>query len=62
MMNVPLEEAYREACLALGEAIVRERLVSIELAKLTTAEAEQRSRTVGEDTPRDASSDCSLAS
>lgn len=32
-MNVTLEDAYREACLALGEAIVRERLITAELAK-----------------------------
>lgn len=27
MMNVSLDDAYREACTALGEAIVRERLL-----------------------------------
>jgi len=35
-VNVSLEDAYREACLALGEAIVRERLVTAELGRLTT--------------------------
>lgn len=59
MMNVSLEEAYREACLALGEAIVRERLVSIELAKLAAAESDQQPRPVGDAKPRGASSDCS---
>lgn len=32
-VNVTLEDAYREACLALGEAIVRERLLTAELAR-----------------------------
>lgn len=27
-MNVTIEQAYQEACLALGEAVVRERLLS----------------------------------
>lgn len=27
-MSVTMEEAYQEACLALGEAIVRERLLT----------------------------------
>ena len=40
MMNVNLEQAYDEACRALGEAIVRERLLSAELQRLTT-DAEQ---------------------
>lgn len=34
-MNVSLEDAYREACLALGEAVVRERLLTAELGRLT---------------------------
>ena len=36
-MNVTLEDAYAEACRALGEAIVRERLLTAELVRLTTA-------------------------
>lgn len=32
-MHVSLEEAYREACLALGEAIVQQRLTSKYLAE-----------------------------
>lgn len=32
-VNVTLDDAYREACLALGEAIVRERLLTAELAR-----------------------------
>lgn len=35
MMNVSLEDAYREACLALGEAVVRERLLTAELGRLS---------------------------
>lgn len=35
-MNVTLEDAYREACLALGESIVRERLLTAEALRLTT--------------------------
>lgn len=31
-MDVTLEEAYKEACLALGEAMVRERLLTRALA------------------------------
>lgn len=36
-MNVTLEDAYREACLALGEAIVRERLLSANLVQNATS-------------------------
>lgn len=32
-MNITLDEAYREACTALGEALVRERLLSKALAE-----------------------------
>lgn len=32
-MNVTLEDAYNEACRALGESIVRERLLSQALAQ-----------------------------
>jgi hypothetical protein len=35
MMNVSLEDAYAEACKALGEAIVRERLLLAEITRLT---------------------------
>lgn len=34
-MDVSLEDAYREACTALGESIVRERLLAAEIARLT---------------------------
>lgn len=34
-MNVTLEAAYREACLALGEAVVRERLLTAEVQRLS---------------------------
>ena len=37
-MNVTLEEAYREACQALGEATVRERLLTAEVARLIPPE------------------------
>lgn len=32
-MDVTLEQAYTEACKALGEALVRERLLTQELAR-----------------------------
>lgn len=35
MVNVTLEAAYREACQALGEATVRERLLTAEVERLT---------------------------
>lgn len=34
-MNVTIEDAYREACAALGEAIVTQRLLTAELQRLT---------------------------
>jgi hypothetical protein len=34
-VNVTLEDAYAEACKAFGEAIVRERLLTAEVARLT---------------------------
>lgn len=40
-MRVGLDDAYREACLALGEAIVRERLLMAELAQRAQREREQ---------------------
>lgn len=40
-MQVSMEQAYREACLALGEATVRERLLTAELARHDAREAEQ---------------------
>jgi hypothetical protein len=39
VISVSVEEAYREACLALGEAVVRERLLSAELARREAEEA-----------------------
>ena len=39
-MQVSVEDAYAEACRALGEAIVRERLLSAELVRRTQPEAE----------------------
>lgn len=33
MMNVTIEEAYREACTALGESVIRERLLTAELSR-----------------------------
>lgn len=38
MMQISLEEAYKEACTALGEAIVRERLT---IKALETINAEE---------------------
>lgn len=35
-MNVTLEAAYAEACHALGESIVRERLLSAEVERLSS--------------------------
>lgn len=46
-MNVSLSDAYAEACKALGESVVRERLLTREVDRLTaevterTAEIEQ---------------------
>lgn len=40
-MNVPLEAAYREACLALGEALVIQRLQSAELLRLAAPPPEE---------------------
>ena len=37
-MMITIEEAYREACLALGEAVVKERLLLAENARLTPPE------------------------
>jgi len=34
-MNVTIEDAYREACLALGETIVRERFLTTEVQRLS---------------------------
>ena len=41
-MQVSLEDAYREACLALGEAVVRERLLSAEVVQLVEELADAR--------------------
>jgi hypothetical protein len=40
-MEVTIEEAYAEACQALGEALVRERILTSQLARLTSANAAQ---------------------
>lgn len=40
MIDVTLEQAYREACTALGEALVRERLMQQHLAAQPDPEAE----------------------
>ncbi len=34
-MDVTLEDAYAEACKALGESVVTQRLMATELARLT---------------------------
>ena len=39
-MNVTIEDAYREACTALGEAVVRERLLSAEVQRLTAEQTD----------------------
>ena len=39
-MDVTLEDAYAEACRALGESVVRERLLTAEVRRLM-AQAEQ---------------------
>lgn len=38
MMDVTLEDAYAEACRALGESIVRERLLAAEVKRITDAQ------------------------
>lgn len=38
-MDVSLADAYREACQALGEATVRERLLTAEVQRLTEAKS-----------------------
>lgn len=45
-MNVTLEDAYREACQALGETIIRERLLIRQIAEQqqAAASAEEESR------------------
>jgi len=40
-MDVTLEQAYAEACKALGEALVRERLLMQELARRDQETAKQ---------------------
>jgi len=34
-VNVSIEEAFAEACRALGESIVKERILTAEVARLT---------------------------
>lgn len=50
-MNVSLEDAYREACLALGEAVVRERFLSAEVQRLTAEQSDLPAKTCGEAHP-----------
>lgn len=38
-MEASMQDAYREACLALGEMVVRERLLLIEMAARQRQEA-----------------------
>jgi hypothetical protein len=38
MKTITLEDAYAEACRALGESIVRERLLTAEIQRLSTDE------------------------
>ncbi len=33
-MNITMEDAYKEACTALGEVVVTQRLLTVELARL----------------------------
>lgn len=40
-MKVSLEDAYKEACLALGEALVRERLLQKEIERLMAEKADE---------------------
>jgi hypothetical protein len=47
-MNVTLEEAYAEACRALGESIVTQRLLSAELEKLTSQKPQQPDHKISE--------------
>lgn len=47
-MNVPMERAYREACLALGEALVRERLLIAEVQRLEAAALARSAEAAGE--------------
>jgi hypothetical protein len=40
-MNVTIEQAYAEACQALGESVIRERLLSKALAEATAPQPQQ---------------------
>lgn len=42
-MQVTIEDAYAEACRALGESIVTQRLLSAEVQRLTTDVAQETS-------------------
>lgn len=44
-MNVTLEDAYAEACRALGESIVRERLLTAELQRLAAETQPEQAET-----------------
>lgn len=43
-MDVTLEEAYREACLALGEQIVKDRLAAKYAAQAAASETQEAGR------------------
>lgn len=47
-MNVTIEDAYREACLALGESIVMQRMLATELARVSALVADAAPPPVGE--------------
>lgn len=42
MNQIPIDRAYREACLALGEAVVIQRLLAAELATARGGDEETR--------------------
>jgi len=39
-MNVTIEQAFTEACCALGEAVINQRLLSAEIQRLTPSDSE----------------------
>ncbi len=50
-LQVSLEDAYRTACAALGELVVRERLLSQRVAELTAATPVPASATTADKEP-----------
>ncbi len=50
-LQVSLEDAYRTACAALGDLVVRERLLSQRVAELTPAPTPESDTTGKEPTP-----------